>query len=149
MNESLRPMPVATDATRPFWDAASRHTLVIQRCSHCGRQQFPPRSFCHYCMSTEVTWQECSGRGTVYTFTVNYRAANAHMANRTPYVVAVISLDEGVRMFTNIVESSPDAVCLGARVEVCWLDTPGLPTLPQFRLLPSGTSPAIRHGEQR
>ncbi len=132
MTDALRPMPVATDATRPFWDAAREHRLLIQRCGSCGKPQFFPRAFCRHCLADAPAWVPCSGLGTVYTYTVNHRAANPHMADKLPYVVAVVTLDEGVRMMANIVGCAVDDVRIGARVEVCWLDTPGHPTLPQF-----------------
>lgn len=135
MTEALRPMPVATDTTRPFWDAARAHRLMIQQCGSCGKRQFFPRPFCRHCMTDAPDWVPCSGQATIYTFTVNHRAANAHMADKLPYVVAVVTLDEGVRMMANIVEADLDEVQIGARVEVCWLDTPEQPTLPQFRLI--------------
>lgn len=130
-----RPMPVATDATRPFWEAANEHRLVVQQCTGCGKRQYFPRAFCRHCLSDVLDWKACSGRGSIYTFTVNHRAANAHMADKTPYVVAIVSLDEGVRMMANVVDSPLDSVRIGARVEVRWLDTPGQPTLPQFQVV--------------
>ena len=135
MSETARPMPVATDATRTFWDAAREHRLLIQHCSSCGKPQFFPRAFCQHCLSEELSWIECSGGATIYTFTVNHRAANAHMADKTPYVVAMVTLDEGVRMMANIVDSTPEEVRIGARVSVQWLDTPQQPTLPQFKVV--------------
>jgi uncharacterized protein len=135
MSEIPRPMPVATDATRPFWDAAGDHRLLIQQCESCGKPQFFPRAFCRHCLSEDPRWKECGGAGAIYTFTVNYRAANGHMADQTPYVVAIVTLDEGVRMMTNIVDSALEDIRIGARVAVRWLDTPGQPTLPQFKVV--------------
>lgn len=130
-----RPMPVATDVTRPFWEAAREHRLVIQQCGQCGQQQFYPRPFCRHCLADTPDWKECSGRGSIYTFTVNHRAANGHMADKLPYVVAIIELDEGVRMMANVVDSDLDSVRIGAPVEVRWLDTPDQLTLPQFQVV--------------
>lgn len=134
-SETPRPMPVATDATRPFWDAAREHRLLIQHCDSCGKPQFFPRAFCRHCLSEDLSWTECSGGATIYTFTVSHRAANAHMADKTPYVVAMVTLDEGVRMMANIVDSAPEEVRIGARVSVQWLDAPEQPTLPQFKVV--------------
>ncbi|MNV83548.1 hypothetical protein D3C71_1773620 [compost metagenome] len=86
-------------------------------------------------MADAPGWKECSGLGRIYTFTVNHRPANDHMADKTPYVVAVISLDEGVRMLATVVDSELDRVRIGARVQVCWLDTPDQPTLAQFQVI--------------
>ena len=135
MSDAARPMPVATEATQAFWDAARDHRLVVQSCTQCGKRQFFPRAFCRHCLAPDLRWAPCSGHGSIYTFTVNHRAANAHMADKTPYVVAIVTLDEGVRMMSNIVDCRPEDVRIGARVSVCWLDTEGQPSLPQFRLL--------------
>lgn len=135
MSEAARPMPVATEATQAFWDAARAHRLVVQRCTQCGQRQFFPRAFCQRCLAADLQWETCSGQGSIYTYTVNHRAANAHMADKTPYVVAIVTLDEGVRMMSNIVDCRHEDVRIGARVTVSWLDTAGQPTLPQFRLL--------------
>lgn len=135
MSQTQRPMPVATDVTRPFWEAAAAHRLVVQQCQACGQRQFYPRAFCRHCLADDLAWQACCGLGRIYTFTINHRAANAHMADQLPYAVAIVALDEGVRMMTNLVDSPLDRVQIGARVAVRWLDTPGQPTLPQFQVV--------------
>ena len=67
------PYPVADDLTRPFWDAANRHKLIIQHCKNCGEYRHPPREDCPICQSTDVEWSEISGRGTVFTFIIDHR----------------------------------------------------------------------------
>ncbi|CAM4015045.1 Zn-ribbon domain-containing OB-fold protein [Bordetella tumulicola] len=134
MTSGQRPIPQPTDITRPYWEAAAAHKLVIQECQACGARQFYPRGFCIACLSDQLQWMPCSGKGTIYTFTVNHRAAHSYMKERLPYVVAAIDLDEGTRMMANIVDSPPDAVHMGARVQVVFEDLPDGMALPQFRL---------------
>ena len=93
---------------------------MIQQCAHCKARQFFPREFCTACLSADLDWIECSGKGAVYTYTINRRGAGAAFGERVPYVVAAIDLDEGVRMMANIVDSPPEAVRIGSRVRVCF-----------------------------
>jgi len=134
MQALQRPLPQPTRITQPYWDAAKAHRLVIQECVHCKTRQFFPRAFCMTCLSEEVQWITCSGKGTVYTYTINRRAANEAMRERVPYVVAAIDLDEGVRMLANIIDSPPEAVRIGSRVHVCFEAVSEDIVLPQFRL---------------
>ncbi|MDM9561972.1 Zn-ribbon domain-containing OB-fold protein [Bordetella petrii] len=134
MNTAQRPVPQPTDVTRPYWEAAAAGRLVIQECRACGARQFYPRGFCVACLSDELHWLPCSGKGTVYTYTINHRAPNAHMKERLPYIVAAIDLDEGTRMIANIVDSPPQAVAIGARVEVVFEALADGMVLPQFRV---------------
>ncbi len=130
-----RPIPQPTDITKPYWDAAAAHKLIIQQCQACGTKQFYPRGFCIMCLSDNLGWLTCSGQATVYTFTVNHRAANGYMKERVPYIVAAIDLAEGTRMIANIVDSPPEAIRIGARVQVVFEYLSDEISLPQFRLV--------------
>ncbi|MEO6322780.1 MAG: Zn-ribbon domain-containing OB-fold protein [Polaromonas sp.] len=132
MNTPPRPLPVPTQATQPFWDAAAHGKLIFQRCGECKKMQSTPRLFCTHCMAEDLQWESSTGMGSIYTFTVNHRAANAHMADKVPYVVAVVQLDEGVRMMANIVDVEPQSVRIGDRVRVRFLPLDDAISLPQF-----------------
>lgn len=132
MNTAPRPAPVPTEATQPFWDATARGMLLFQRCGTCARTQSIPRAFCRHCGAEAPQWERSAGLGRIYTFTVNHRAANAHMADKLPYVVAVVALDEGPRMMANIVDVLPDLVRIGDRVQVRFLPMGEGLCLPQF-----------------
>lgn len=134
MDHIQRPLPQPTLITQPYWDAARAHRLVIQECAHCKTRQFYPREFCTACLSGDIEWIECGGKGAVYTYTVNRRASNAALSDKVPYVVASIDLDEGVRMMANIVGCPPEAVRIGSRVRVCFEQVSDEITLPQFTL---------------
>jgi uncharacterized OB-fold protein len=134
MAEYTRPLPVPDGDTRPFWDAAKQHRLVLQRCLDCEKAIFYPRAVCPHCMSDRIVWFDATGRGTIYSFTVIHRAP-AQFADGVPYVVALIDLAEGVRMMSNVVDCPPSDVRIGAEVEVVFDDvTPDI-SLPKFRLV--------------
>ena len=131
----LRPQPVATAETRPYWDAAKAGRLMVQRCRSCARHQFYPRPFCTVCLSDEIEWVDASGYGRIYTYTICCIAAHPSMNDRTPYAVALIELDEGVRLLTNLVDSDIERIHCGARVQVCFERISDEFTLPQFTLV--------------
>jgi len=128
------PIPVPTPETRPFWEAARRHELVLQRCDGCGRHVFYPRAVCPHCFSAALTWRRVSGRGTLHTFTVVHRGQRAFPLG-PPYVIAIVELAEGVRLMTNLVEVEPDPAKLriGMAVEVVFEDVSPEIALPRFR----------------
>ena len=134
MSDPQRPLPQPTDITAPYWNAAKEGKLLYQYCTACQHWQFFPRAFCVHCGAEDVQWREASGRGKIYTFTINRRATNAFMKTRLPYAVAIIELDEGTRMMANIVNSDFEAIAIGARVKVCFERASDEITLPQFEL---------------
>lgn len=110
----------------PFWEAARRYELVLQRCSACGAHQFYPRPFCIACDSDEVEWSPARGTGVVYSSTtVRISISPEH---EPPYVVALVELDEGVRLVTNLPPDCP----IGTRVRVAWKERAPAPPLPVF-----------------
>lgn len=130
-----RPLPRPTELSRPYWDAARRHELKVQRCTRCGLHIFYPRFNCTRCGARELEWIRASGTGSVYTYTVARRPTHAAFADRVPYVIAVVELDEGPRMTTNIVGCAPDDVRIGMRVEASFEDVNDEISLVMFRPL--------------
>jgi uncharacterized OB-fold protein len=124
----------APEGSDPFFAAARDGKLLIQRCADCADYQFYPRQICVHCGSTNVDWAEASGRGTVHTFTVIHQQGMPGWREETPYVAAVIDLEEGPRMTSNVVGCDPSAVTVGASVEVTFVDE-GTYVLPRFRLV--------------
>ena len=129
------PAPVVLPEVKPFWDATAEGKLVIPKCAHCGQLIWYPRPFCPACASTSVEWIEASGRGSVYSYTVNRRGVADLAAYRDAgvYVIAYVEVEEGPRIMTNIVECDPDSVHIGQRVEVVFHDTGQGSALPRFR----------------
>ena len=136
MPEYTGPIPVPTPETRTFWEAARRHELVLQRCQTCGRYVFYPRAACPHCLGAELVWEPVSGRGRVHTFTVVHRGLKGFPLG-PPYVIAIVELDEGPRLMTNLVDVEPDPakIEIGMRVAVVFEDVSEAIALPRFRPL--------------
>ena len=133
METVQRPLPQPTRITQPYWDAAREGRLVIQECAHCKTRQFFPREFCTACLSGNMGWIECSGKGAVYTHTINRRRGRG-LRRAGVLRGRGDRLDEGVRMMANIVDSPPEAVRIGSRVRVCFERVSDDIALPQFTL---------------
>ena len=114
--EWTRPLPEPDAVTRPFWEAAAQGRLLYQRCAACSHRQFYPRAVCTACGATPE-WAEASGRGTVYTFTVVRQYGAPPFASELPYVVAIVELEEGVRMMGNLTGCPVDEVRVGLPVQ--------------------------------
>lgn len=125
-------LPVPDAETEPFWAAARDGRLAIQRCRACERPFVYPRSACPRCWSAELEWIDASGRGSVYSFTVIRHNDVPPFREMVPYVVALVDLEEGVRLTANIVGCRPEEVRVGMPVEVSYQRLTGEITLPQF-----------------
>lgn len=134
--------PPATRLSEPFWEATRSKRLLVQRCDECRNVVWYPRERCISCLSDQLRWIESTGRGEVYTFNVMHKAGNPMMADQAPYVLALVDLDEGHRMATNIVGCEPAAVRCGMRVEVAWdVELSDGRFLPVFRPMNGPTRP--------
>ena len=129
-----RPLPTPTPLSQPFWDGTRQHRLRVQRCDACGELRFPPQVLCRACLGERYQWVDTSGRGTVHSLTVLHSPAGPAFAADVPYVVAVIELDEGPLLLSNVVGCAPDEVTIGAPVEVDFVDVTDEITLYPFRL---------------
>ena len=129
-----KPQPVIDPGTRPFWDAAREPRLSIQRCRACVQNHFYPRELCPHCHSIFFFFFNDTATAEIYTYTIARKPAGPVFAADVPYVIALIALDEGPRMLTNIVTNDVEQVRIGDRVTVKFDDvTPEL-TLPKFTL---------------
>ena len=104
------PRPLNPQFTRPFWEAAKRHELVVPRCQMCDHLFFYPRSECPRCLSSNIAWVKVSGRGRLYSFTIVNQPAHAAFREDAPHVYAMVQLDEGPRMISNIVECDHESL---------------------------------------
>jgi uncharacterized OB-fold protein len=129
-------LPTADDHTRPFWSAAREGRLLVMRCRACGRAHFYPRPFCPHCWSDAVEWEEASGRGGLYTYSVVRRNDLPPFDQRVPYVAAVVELEEGVRLMTNVVECDVDDLRVGMPVAVAFQAIDEEYAIPVFRPAP-------------
>ena len=128
-----KPLPTVAGETKAFWDSCRRGQLVIQYCEDCDEYQWYPRGICADCWGDSVRWVQASGRGTVWTYTVTYQNRTPGFAEMVPYVLALVELEEGVRMFTNIVDCNPRDVHIGMAVEVTFQTATPQITIPYFK----------------
>jgi uncharacterized OB-fold protein len=115
------PLPAVNQDSAPYWRAAREGRLLLRHCQACGKMMFYPRAVCPACLSTDLAWVEASGRGEVYSATICHRAPDQTFRALVPYVIALIDLDEGPRLMSNITGCEPHEVRIGARVEI-WFD---------------------------
>jgi uncharacterized protein len=109
----LSNIPTPDAESQPYWDATKEGKLLIRRCNVCKRAYFYPRDFCPHCWSEDVSWEEASGRATLYTFSVVRRNDLPPWPERVPYIPAVVDLEEGPRMMTNIEGCAPEDLTIG------------------------------------
>jgi uncharacterized OB-fold protein len=126
-------LPTPDDETRPYWDAAREGKLLIKRCRACQRAHFYPRPFCPTCWSDDVDWEEASGRATLYTWSVVRQNDLPPWPTRVPYVAAVVDLEEGPRMMTNVEDCDIDALEVGMALEVAFREETDEITVPVFK----------------
>jgi uncharacterized OB-fold protein len=131
-SSATRPLPLPEPETQPFWDATSAGKLLIQRCRACGRLQFYPRWFCARCAG-DVDWIEAAGTGEVHSFTIVRQNGTPPFDALVPYVLAVIELDEGVRMMGNVAGVDVEDVSIGMPVEVTFVRETDDVVLPMWR----------------
>ena len=113
-----RPRPQPSPVTRPFWEATAQHRFLLQRCASCQAAIFYPRTTCPTCGSSELRFEDASGRGRVHTFSIARRATHPALSGQEPYVVAIVELDEGPRLMSNITDCNVDDVHIGMPVQV-------------------------------
>jgi len=126
-------LPTIEDDTRPFWAAAKEGRLLIRGCRACGRAHHYPRPFCPHCWSDDVEWLEASGRATLYTWSVVFTNDLPPFSERLPYVAAVVDLEEGVRLMTNVVDCPADRLEIGMPLVVDYRPLTEDITAPVFR----------------
>ena len=112
-----KPMPVATEISAPFWEGLKAERLLIQQCNQCSHWVFYPRRHCPACLAHELTWREVSGGATLYSYTVTRIATLPDFADEMPQMLAVIELDQGVRINSNLVGLDESEVKIGMRLQ--------------------------------
>lgn len=125
--------PVSTPETAPYWEACRKHKLLIQKCGDCGKHQFYPRTICSHCTGGSLEWTEASGCGEVVSYTIMHRAVSKAYADSDVTILALIRLEEGVQMMSNITGCNPEQVSTGMAVEVTFEDWSDEISVPMFR----------------
>jgi uncharacterized OB-fold protein len=126
-------LPTIEDESRPFWDAAREGRFLFARCGSCGKAHHYPRPFCPHCWSEDVSWEQASGRATLYTYSTVFVNDLSPFNTQLPYVAAVVDLEEGPRVMTNIVDCEPGDLSVGMPVEVTFRALNDDITAPVFR----------------
>lgn len=129
--ENGRPIPRRTPTSAPYFDAARAGRLSLQKCPRDGFF-FYPRSRCPECLQADWSWEDVSGRGTLYSYTVDRVGLDPAQRERIPLIVALVELDEGPRLTTNLVDCTPESISIGMTVSVTFEDL-GEETLIHFR----------------
>ena len=126
-------LPTPDNDSRHFWDAAREERFLIKRCADCGRAHYYPRPFCPHCWSANVDWEEATGRGELYTYSVVRRNDLPPFHERVPYVAAIVDLEEGPRAMTNVVDCEFDDLAIGMPLEVTFREISDDYTIPVFK----------------
>ena len=129
-----KPLPIVDPESAPYWSALKERRLILKHCRDCGRHHFYPRALCPHCHSDALEWSDSRGTGSIYSYTVARRPAGPAFKADAPYVVAVVELDEGARMMTNLVTDDVESVRIGQRVAVHFDAVTDEVTLPRFKL---------------
>jgi uncharacterized OB-fold protein len=130
LHDQMIPLPQPTALSRPHWDACREGKLLVQRCTQCDTYVFIPQPCCTNCQSAALAWVESSGRGKVYSFSVVQRAPRPQFD--VPYAVAIIELEEGWYMLSNVLECPMEQVAVNLPVQVAFRKMTEEITLPYF-----------------
>jgi uncharacterized OB-fold protein len=126
-------LPDTRNAGEKFWIAAAEGVLLVPKCTACSCTFWHPRPRCPHCGSTSVDWIKATGNGTIHTFTVVRQSGDPYFKTKLPYVVAMVELDEGIRIMSNIVDTPLGVLHIGMRVEVLFEAAGGDIAIPLFR----------------
>ena len=131
-----KPVPRPQPESDLYWEKAKQRELWLRKCNSCGQAYFYPRDISPCCFSRDTGWIQASGRATLYTFGIVHRAPHPGFAGDVPFVTAIVELEEGPRMPTNIVgieEPTPEKLQIGMPLEVTFEDITDEIALPKFR----------------
>ena len=127
-----KPTPQMEPEAKPFWEHLRQHQMHIQKCQTCDKWFFPPSTHCPNCLTEEVAWEPVTGTGTVWASVTMHRSYRPAYENEIPYNLSIIELDEGAKVWANVVECQPEDVHIGMNVRVCYDDVTDDLTLARF-----------------
>jgi uncharacterized OB-fold protein len=134
MSEYRKPLPRPALESQPFWQGCKKHQLLLPRCVHCGFYWFPASVTCPKCLSLQWEWTPSRGKGKIYSFGVYHRVYQKGFEPEMPYAVALVQLDEGPRLVSNIIGCAPQELRCDTPVEVVFEDVTDDTTLYKFRV---------------
>jgi uncharacterized OB-fold protein len=135
VEEWAKPLPQPDNVSAPYWRAGADGRLLVQECPKCGNRQWYPRALCTAC-GADPEWLECSGRGTLHTFTIVRQFGMRPFRDELPYVVGMVDLEEGPRIMGAVTDCDPDDVRIGMSVEVHFLKAADDIGVPYWRPAP-------------
>lgn len=130
-----KPLPTVNNLNSPFWNAAKEKTIKMQFCSNCGHFRYPIAPACPKCISTNFTWGEVGKTGEIWSFSIFHKNYFEGFEEEIPYNVAVIKLDNGVKLISNIVGINNEDLKIGTRVEAYFEDVTETNTIIKFKPL--------------
>jgi uncharacterized OB-fold protein len=130
--EPSRAVPAVTELTQPFWDAAKAGRLAIQRCQDCNHYNHPPKPLCDACLADNLAFEDVSGQGSVWSYTVMHQKSVAGFEESVPYLTALVELDEQPMLLLPSNMPGVESVTIGQRVDVTFAPLDGDIVLPQF-----------------
>jgi len=133
MAEYKRPIPVPDEASRPFFEGANRHELMLQRCTICGAYLYPVKLRCDLCLNTSIEWVEASGKGRLYSFGLMHQLYDPRFADEIPYNVALVELEEGIRIVSNVVGCPSSELRIDMPLQVTFEDINDEVAIPKFK----------------
>ncbi|MFI5266915.1 MAG: Zn-ribbon domain-containing OB-fold protein [Chloroflexota bacterium] len=128
-----KPLPHIDPDAQPYWTSLKEHQMRVQQCQACQRFFFPPSDYCPRCLSGELEWQPVIGHGSVYAAITMHHVYRPAYKEGVPYNISLVDLDEGARLWTNVVGCPPSEVRCGMRVELVYEDVTPEITLAKFR----------------
>jgi hypothetical protein len=128
----LKPIPRPSDESKPYWEGLRAHRLLMPQCTVCRHRWFPPSRLCPACHADAVDWVEVSGRGKIFSYVVFHRVYHPGFKDEVPYAVALIELEEGPRLLSNVVGLPLDEIVCEMPVRIVYDDITETVTLPKF-----------------
>ncbi len=124
------------EVSAEFWERCKQHVLAFQRCTNCGTLRHPPVDVCYVCRSNGSDWQEVSGEGRLYSYTIVTHPVHPGLVTQVPFNVVLVEFADapGVRLISNVVDASADELAVGLPVRVRWEDLSNGATLPRFQM---------------
>jgi uncharacterized OB-fold protein len=131
-----KPLPTVTTLTKPFWEYCAKHQLRMQFCTNCSEWIWYPKAWCPSCgKRSGIEWREVSGKGKLYSFTIIRQVIDNSPAfnSEIPFVIGLVELEEGPRIYSDVTGSKPEEVAIGDEVVVYFEDVAPEISLPKFR----------------
>jgi uncharacterized OB-fold protein len=135
-----RPLPEITDENSVYWNSLLARSFRLQQCDQCAHVRYPLSEICPVCLSSDYRWAAMSGRGHVFSTVVFHQVYHPAFADKVPYNVSLVELEEGPIIVTNVIDVDPREVGVGDEVDLVYTELTAEIVLPQFRLAASRTS---------